>query len=164
MMMSANELGLSQVNFAPLQPPREMSYGSSYGRAEAGKPPAQALFEAFDTRLAARDAVSEGRMAQTDARQRQLRDVVRAELEGGFRDLAQGLRGASAVLARAPIPGAPNAGGGGGGGGGGRRGLSEDAFERMPSKSSPAESWKRWAVANDIPEPHTKTDLVKRYK
>jgi hypothetical protein len=34
----------------------------------------------------------------------------------------------------------------------------------MPSKSSPAESWKRWAVANDIPEPHTKTDLVKRYK
>jgi hypothetical protein len=90
-----------------------------------------------------------------------LRDTVRAELEGGFRDLAQSLVGAPAILARRPPPGVPNAVGGGGGG---RRGLSEDAFERMPSKSSPADSWKRWAVANNIPEPHTKTDLVKRYK
>lgn len=43
-----------------------------------------------------------------------LKQVLSAELEGGFRDLAHGLRGASSVLARAQIPGAPNAGGGGG--------------------------------------------------
>ena len=96
MMLSAQQLGLAQVNFGPMQPPpREMNYGASYGQPE--RTPAVVLREAFNTRS--------------------LRDTVRAQLEGGFRDLAQGLGGASALLARAPMPGAPNAGGGGGGGG-----------------------------------------------
>lgn len=45
-----------------------------------------------------------------------LRQLVREQLEGGFRDLTQGLIDARSVLARKQIPGAPNAGGGGGGG------------------------------------------------
>jgi hypothetical protein len=91
MMISAQQLGLAQVNFGP-EPsappaPREMNYGASYGQQTVGKPPAQALFEAFDTRLAARDAVSGGRMSQTDKRNTPYVEAIKqakANIKGGL--------------------------------------------------------------------------------
>jgi hypothetical protein len=88
MEMSANELGLSQVNFGPLQPPpREMKYGASYGQPERQRTPAQALSEAFDTRLAARDVLSGGRMSQTGKRRTPYLDAIKeakANIKGGL--------------------------------------------------------------------------------
>lgn len=88
---SAQQLGLSQVNLSLAQPQIPGSpYGASYGQPELpkfGKPAAQALFEAFDTRLAARDAVSGGRMSQTDKRNTPYVDAIKqakANIKGGL--------------------------------------------------------------------------------
>jgi hypothetical protein len=85
----ARQLGLTQVNLtgAEPQPAREMRYGASYGQQGVGRPPAQGLFEAFDSRLAARDVVSAGRMLQTDKRRTPYVDAIkqaRANIKGGL--------------------------------------------------------------------------------
>jgi hypothetical protein len=85
----ARQLGLTQVNLtgAQPQPAPEMRYGAAYGQQERGKPPPLGLFEAFDSRLAALDVVSAGRMLQTDKRRTPYVDAIKqakANIKGGL--------------------------------------------------------------------------------